>query len=104
MSAWGAIARGEHSLRTEIMHDLWYQDQESRAAQKPHWAALHLNGMKLLIGSGANDWQLYNITAVRIMPSRCLRQSCCSLVNSSGHLLLGPHRDTDHLNTSLILL
>lgn len=69
VSAWGAIAHGEPSLRTEIMHDLWYQgnpDPEDRATLKPHWAALHLDGMKLLIGSGANDWELYNVTAVRM--------------------------------------
>ena len=75
VSAWGAIARGEPSLRTEIMHDLWYHgnpDPEIRASIKPHWAALHLDGMKLLIGSGANDWELYNITEVRTMSIACL--------------------------------
>ena len=40
VSAWGPIARGEPSLRHEIMHDLWYQhnpDPESRPGLKPHW-------------------------------------------------------------------
>eukprot|EP01051_Picozoa_sp_SAG22_P008225 SAG22_NODE_614_length_8559_cov_4.732033_3_plen_152_part_00 len=66
MSAWAAIAHGEAGVRHEIMHDLWYQgnpDPESRAGLKPHWAALHLDGMKLLIGSGATEWELYNLTA-----------------------------------------
>ena len=66
VSAWGAISRGEPSKRHEVMHDLWFKnnpDPEKRATLKPHWAALHLDGMKLLIGSGATDWQLYNITA-----------------------------------------
>ena len=56
---------GEPSKRNEIVHDLWYQgnpDPEKRNGLKPHWAALHLDGMKLLIGSGATSWQLYNIT------------------------------------------
>ena len=45
VSAWAAISRGEPSKRSEIMHDLWFHgdpDPESRAALKPHWAALHL--------------------------------------------------------------
>ena len=65
VSAWGAIAHGEPSKRNEIVHDLWYQgnpDPDKRHGLKPHWAALHLDGMKLLIGSGATSWQLYNIT------------------------------------------
>jgi|EP01047_Picozoa_sp_COSAG01_P022084 hypothetical protein len=37
-------------------------DPQKRPTLKPHWAALHLDGMKLLIGSGATDWQLYNIS------------------------------------------
>jgi len=65
VSAWGAIAHGEPSKRNEIVHDLWYQgnpDPDKRHGLKPHWAALHFDGMKLLIGSGATSWQLYNIT------------------------------------------
>lgn len=64
VSAWGAIARGEPSKRTEIVHDIWYtKDPEGGNSKTLRWAALHMGHMKLLQGSGAYSWELYNVTA-----------------------------------------
>eukprot|EP01046_Picozoa_sp_COSAG06_P014531 COSAG06_NODE_903_length_11646_cov_15.420975_6_plen_115_part_00 len=68
VSAWGAIARGEPSKRTEIVHDIWQipgpdadvvddDDVEDDDAMPAgiRWAALRMGDMKLLQGSGANS-------------------------------------------------
>ena len=63
MSAWGAIARNEPSKRSEIVHDIWYMP-DAEGGTSLRWAALRMGHMKLLQGSGANDW-------VRPKPGRC---------------------------------
>ena len=55
VSAWGAIARNEPSKRSEIVHDIWYMP-DAEGGTSLRWAALRIGHMKLLQGSGANDW------------------------------------------------
>ena len=55
VSAWGAIARNEPSKRSEIVHDIWYMP-DGEGGTSLRWAALRIGHMKLLQGSGANDW------------------------------------------------
>ena len=45
------------------MHDIWYKKDASSGVKYLQWAALRLGDMKLLQGSGAKDWELYNVTA-----------------------------------------
>ena len=51
-------------------------DPATRAGLMPHWAALHIDGWKLLVGSGAKNWSLYR-ASVHSSPSRqsCSRQN-----------------------------
>ena len=52
-------------------------DPATRAGLMPHWAALHIDGWKLLVGSGAKNWSLYvhsspSSQAIMMLPAKTI--------------------------------